>query len=137
MKPVEYEVSEPFAEARPSGDPVELEEPDSAFISLICPSISLKRVDGWALVSDSRAPVDANTPNAHRLKASGCLRSGATTQLSGKSSNNPGSHGLNARCSSREKSAFVWLQGNHFRARRTGDGQNGDRRRGGRGSGAC
>ena len=46
-------------------------------------------------------------------------------------SNNPGYPGCNARCSSRKKSAFVWLQGNHFRARRPGDGQNGDRASGG------
>ena len=120
--------------------------PDSAFISLICPAISTLRVDGWPLVSDSRTAFDSNTQNAHQLKASGRLRSAVTAQLSGSPSNNPDCHRLNARCSSRKKSAIVlparfpfsvWqLQGICFRARRAGNGESGDGRRGVRGSGS-
>ena len=65
---------------------------------------------GWMDCRSSRIherPSDSNTRNAHRLKASGRLRSAATAQLSGRSSNRPGWNGFNARCSSRKKSAFV------------------------------
>ena len=51
--------------------------------------------------------LNPNTRNAHRLAASGRLRSSGSTQLSGRSSNNPICNGCNARCSSRKKSAFV------------------------------
>ena len=56
---------------------------------------------------DHEQPSDSNARNAHRLKASGRLRSAATAQLSGRSSNRPGWNGSNALCSSRKKSAFV------------------------------
>ena len=84
-----------------------------------------------ALLEITNSLLNPHMRNAHRLKAGGRLRSAATAQLSGRSSNKPGCHAFNARCSSRKKSAFVWLQGNHFRARRPGDGQNGDRASGG------
>ena len=109
MKPVEHEVSEPFAEARPSGDPVELEEPDSAFISLICPSISLKRVDGWAVVSNSQTAFCFQ--HAKRPPAATFARRRAGSRLW-------------------RDHVFCQLLV-CFRVRRTGDGQKGDRASGG------
>ena len=67
-----------------------LEGPDSAFITRIWPSISAPRVEGLALVSASRTAFDFNKRNAHRLIASGRLRSAATAQRSGRSSKRPG-----------------------------------------------
>ena len=83
------------------------DSPDSSFNSHNYPSISTPKVEDLALVSDSRTAFQFQ--HAKRLPARGhrAFTFGAAAQISGSASTRPGCHGLNARCSSRKKSAFV------------------------------
>ena len=62
--------------------------------------------------------------------AGACVRAARLSFPAGRRTS-PSATAFNARCSSRKKSAFGLLLGNHFHARRPGDGQNGDRASGG------